>query len=864
MTYVLTDKGFTVNTETQADADRRYDEAIQGDTERLVLDIKAHPERDYRTKLFHVMQGVKFASPDLKTELEIILTPLAEKYYVSTPTIEPIEAGADTLSGKGDPESTITVTLPNRQIVKTEVDKDSNWKVQLPEDIVLKHNDVTLVKATGELGSVSKDVIVTAVDTQAPAQPVINRIEAGSAEINGTSEPESLVIITLPDNQKVESTTDKQGNWKVTLGTPLNHGQNVKAEAQDAAGNKSIMLSQIVEDTISPVKPVIQPIEAGTNHISGTSEPNSTVILSIPEGKTLEVLTDAHGNWEANLQQILNYNDEVKAVAKDVAGNTSSESGIIVKDTKSPAAPVIKAIEAGSTEISGASEPNSTVVITLPDNKVVEVQADAQGNWKATLPSVLHHNGEVSAIAKDLANNESSKATQIVKDTKAPTTPAINAIEAGSTEISGASEPNSTVIITIPGDKIVEVQADAQGNWKATSLSVLHHNDEVSAIAKDIANNESPKAIQIVKDTIAPAIPSIEPVKESDKKIVGLADPFTIIHVELSANSPILIEADASGKWEYYLNEKQKLEGNTLIKVFATDKAENKSAQNESLIEALKSTVVEVPVTEVEENLSEPTFEVTEEEIYEPLKLPEEENFEEETSEEFESTEMEQPEDPFATAENEEIENEELEADDEVNNSQTDTSLVSQNTDEIEEEFVSISPIILETGEEVDAEEENLNSEKNPLIENDDIYKENITCSDNENLDIEESKASITPVEEEQLKDEDDLIINKEDKEILLDKTITKEISANVFKAEEKTEAISQRKNKNSVQNLQKVKSKYIAKRSKSADKQDTAINKKLPTTGQDNKNILIGGLLVLLGTLFSNRRFKRNNKAER
>lgn len=432
ITYVLTDKGFTVNDETQADADRRYDEAIKGDIERLIADINAHPKRDYRTKLFHVMKGVKFASPDLKTELESILNPLAEKYFVTTPAINHIETGDDTLSGKGQPESTITITLPDNKIIKTEVNNDGNWSVKIPKDSFLKHNDVTLIKATGELGTVSNNVAAKVTDTQPPVPPTIKNIEAGSKEITGISEPDSKVSVILPDNQKVESITDKQGNWKVNFDTDLNYGQLVKAEAQDTAGNISVAVSQKVQDTIAPAKPVIQSIEAGTHRISGTSEPESTVIVSLPDGKTVQAQTNMQGIWNVTVQSELEHGNKVTAVAKDAANNLSEKAGQIVKDTKVPAVPVINHIEAGSTRVSGKSEPSSIIELILPNNKTIKVQSNTEGKWNAVLADKLNHNDIVKAVAIDLAGNYSDETLNVVKDTKTPDVPVINHVEAGS------------------------------------------------------------------------------------------------------------------------------------------------------------------------------------------------------------------------------------------------------------------------------------------------------------------------------------------------------------------------------------------------------------------------------------------------
>ncbi|WP_218117700.1 hypothetical protein, partial [Staphylococcus sp. HMSC65H10] len=82
---------------------------------------------------------------------------------------------------------------------------------------------------------------------------------------------------------------DDKGVWTTILETPLAHDAVIKAEASDVAGNKSPEAAQTVKDTVVPEAPVINTIEAGTKEVSGTSEPLSTVALTLPDGTTKDV-----------------------------------------------------------------------------------------------------------------------------------------------------------------------------------------------------------------------------------------------------------------------------------------------------------------------------------------------------------------------------------------------------------------------------------------------------------------------------------------------------------------------------------------------------------------------------------------------
>ncbi|MHD0383850.1 Ig-like domain-containing protein [Staphylococcus simulans] len=587
LTYTLTDKGFIVDGETQADANRRYDEEIRKDVTHVAEEIKNHPERDYRRELFNVFTGVEYADPAIKEELLQILNPLVAVYQVDTPTVDKVEAGATSISGKGEPESTITLTFANGKKAEVEVDKDGQWTTQLPEGTSLEHNDVTQVYATGKHGTVSEPISVKALDTVAPKAPVINAIEAGSQTVTGTSEPLSKVTLTLPNGTTKVVDADDKGVWKTTLETPLAHNEVIKAVASDAAENKSVEATQTIKDTVVPEAPVINTIEAETKVVDGTSEPLSTVTLTLPDGTTKDVKADDKGVWTTTLETPLAHDAVIKAVASDVAGNKSPEAAQTVKDTVVPEAPVINTIEAGTKEVSGTSEPLSTVALTLPDGTTKDVKADDKGVWTITLETPLVHDAVIKAVASDVAGNKSPEAAQTVKGTTAPAAPTIDKIEAGAKVVSGTSEPLSTVTLTLPDGKTTEVKADADGKWTTELVEPLTHDAVIKAVASDVANNKSAEATQTVKDTVVPAVPVINTIEAGTKEVSGTSEPLSTVTLTLPDGTTKDVKADDKGVWTTTLETP--LVHDAVIKAVTSDVANNKSSE---ATQTVKDTVV--------------------------------------------------------------------------------------------------------------------------------------------------------------------------------------------------------------------------------------------------------------------------------
>ncbi|WP_256337683.1 Ig-like domain-containing protein, partial [Staphylococcus sp. HMSC056D08] len=286
----------------------------------------------------------------------------------------------------------------------------------------------------------------------------------------------------------------------------------IKAVASDVANNKSAEAAQTVKDTTVPATPTIDAIEAGAKVVNGTSEPLSTVTLTLPDGKTTEVKADADGKWTTELAEPLTHNAVIKAVTSDVANNKSPEATQTVKDTVVPAVPTIDTIEAGDKVVSGTSEPLSTVTLTLPNGKTAEVKTDDKGVWTTTLETPLAHNEVIKAVTSDVANNKSPEATQTVKDTVAPKAPVVNEIKSTDQAIGGSAEPNSKVFVVLANGKILETKADAEGNWNVELLDgqSLIDNETVKVYAKDLAENQSDTVESEIVLVEVPAEPEVE------------------------------------------------------------------------------------------------------------------------------------------------------------------------------------------------------------------------------------------------------------------------------------------------------------------------------------------------------------------
>ncbi|MFJ1477641.1 Ig-like domain-containing protein, partial [Acinetobacter baumannii] len=372
----------------------------------------------------------------------------------------------------------------------------------------------------------STDGVTFSVDP-VTSDNVINASEAsGNVTITGVlknipADAANTAVTVVINGVTYNATVDKAaGTWTVSVpgsGLVADADKTIDAKVTftDAAGNSSsVNDTQIYTlDTTAPNAPVIDPVN-GTDPITGTAEPGSTVTVTYPDGSTTTVVAGPDGSWSVP-NPGLNDGDEVEAIATDPAGNPSLPGTAIV-DAVGPntdgvnfavdsvtADNVINASEAaGNVTITGVlknvpSDAAATAVTIVINGVTYTATVDsAAGTWTVSVPgSGLVADTDKTIDAKvtftDAAGNSSTvNDTQIYTlDTTAPDAPVIDPVN-GTDPITGTAEPGSTVTVTYPDGSTTTVVAGPDGSWSVPNPG-LNDGDEVEAIATDPAGNPS-------------------------------------------------------------------------------------------------------------------------------------------------------------------------------------------------------------------------------------------------------------------------------------------------------------------------------------------------------------------------------------
>ena len=458
-------------------------------------------------------------------------SPEATKHLdVTAPDAPVVEATPTQIYGTAEPGSTVDITVPgvSGTISFGPVPDDGAWSIPTPQGAV---NGTVSVTATDESGNTSEPGYAE-LDKVGPAvaMPVINHANATHvAGDAGSTTAGNVITVTFPDGQVKTTIAGTDGSWEIPTpakadGTKMDSGI-VSATSTDPTTHVVSPPRTHELDTDKPEPPRID-VANGTEISGGegAAEPGATVTVTWPDGSTTPVVVEPNGSYHVDTPADLPDGSVITVTVTDPAGNVSDPVERTV-DTAAPDAPIVET--ANATEVSGTAEPGSTVTVTFPDGTVTTATADsATGAYSVTTPAGMPDGGEVTVTATDEAGNV-SQPTRHPLDTGIPDVPTIDRADA--IEISGSSEPGSTVTITVPGvaSPITVGPVGDDGKWSVKTPSGAT-DGTVRVTATDPAGNVSGEATRDI-DVTAPEAPVVDP--SNGTEVTGSGDAGSVITI---------------------------------------------------------------------------------------------------------------------------------------------------------------------------------------------------------------------------------------------------------------------------------------------------------------------------------------------
>ncbi|MEQ4643227.1 Ig-like domain-containing protein [Providencia rettgeri] len=378
----------------------------------------------------------------------------------------------------------------------------------------------------------------------------------------GQTEANSIVTLQIAE-QKLVTTADAQGRWRITVEKPLTDEQHdYTVTAVDVAGNtKAVAETVTIKTTLPNATAQLKDIQGFiTNQnkptFMGTTDPYSTVNVVVGQ-KDYPTKADKNGEWSVQLNELADNVYTYRVIVTDLAGNKNEFSDILQIDTQLPStvATLTKGTDSGvqgdnmtnnkSPVLIGKTKPSVRVDIKF-EGKEYSVFSDKDGTWNWNLPPDLKDNQYTYTVSvTDKAGNKAESKGTFIIDTEMTLTGGLDLSSQSNIvssdvvtnllrpQISGKSDPNSKITGEFKGTKKT-VYCDEQGKWSLTFdvNAKIGKDNEYVITAKDAAGNE-----KILKQSFSytpppeggsgespPPTLSVELDKESDS---GNKDDFT-------------------------------------------------------------------------------------------------------------------------------------------------------------------------------------------------------------------------------------------------------------------------------------------------------------------------------------------------
>jgi hypothetical protein len=411
-------------------------------------------------------------------------------------------------------------------------------------DIISQKEGTELIVLAVKHGKVSQPTKIVVKDVKAPEILSVNEVNDRDIKVTGTTEPNAKIEVMANEIVIGTGMSDAAGSFIISI--PVQKaGTSIRVTATDLAGNKSQAAMITVKDKTPPVIVSVDPVTDNTQIIKGQTEPGATVNFYTDGVYKGQIKADGLGVFLFHIGY-LKANTKLDLYAADAAGNISKSIQVTVKDATPPAQPQVNTVTNKSKEISGKTEANATVTVTI-GGKAYSAKADGYGNYKITIP-VQNTGTSISVTAKDSAWNVSAvRTTTVVR--AAPNMPTVNTVNNKATAVTGKTEANAIVTVTI-GGKAYSAKADGYGNYKVT-IPVQNTGTSISVTAKDSAGNVSAvRTTTVVR--AAPNMPTVNTVRYYSTTVTGKTEKYAIVAVKIGTKI-YTAKANAYGDYKVYI-----------------------------------------------------------------------------------------------------------------------------------------------------------------------------------------------------------------------------------------------------------------------------------------------------------------------
>ncbi|EBM2824271.1 Ig-like domain repeat protein [Salmonella enterica] len=512
---------------------------------------------------------------------------------------EPMQSVTVILNGKS---STLTQGAGNKWLFTPDTPLvDGTYKIEIVAEDIAGNKISKEVSFT--IDTIVSDPSIDLLDADDTGESAVDNITSVTKPrfVIGNVPADIDTVVIRINGVSYPVTANGNNLWEFQVPVALNDGvYEAVVVFRDIAGNTSETKLPFTIDTTTSVSVRMEPASDTGNSNSdnltnkqnpkfeGTAEPNAKLVITIVDDKSgREVLKQtitvgADGNWSVTPNILPDGMYTINVVATDVAGNTAQTQERFTIDTVT-IDPTIRLSdpsiddqhEATSLrpEFKGFAEAFSTIMIQWDGKVVGSANANANGEWSWTPPSVLAPGSYVvSIVAKDKAGNESSQVDFPVVipviDVTPPTIKLSEESDSGALgdfttnnktpTLVGNTLPNAIVSIYVDGVKVGEATADTAGRYtfQLSEMKDGHYVVQVGIVNPRDNSELRSTAVDVTIDTeVAELVWNISGMHEGGyintvtPEIGGTSEPNSKITIFVNGVEKAIAYTTGAGHW---------------------------------------------------------------------------------------------------------------------------------------------------------------------------------------------------------------------------------------------------------------------------------------------------------------------------
>ncbi|EAY1755801.1 Ig-like domain repeat protein [Salmonella enterica] len=512
---------------------------------------------------------------------------------------EPLQSVTVILNGKS---STLTQGAGNKWLFTPDTPLvDGTYKIEIVAEDIAGNKISKEVSFT--IDTVVSDPRIDLLDADDTGESAVDNITSVTKPrfVIGNVPADIDTVVIRINGVSYPVTANGNNLWEFQVPVALNDGvYEAVVVFRDIAGNTSETKLPFTIDTTTSVSVRMEPAsDTGSSNsdnltnkqnpkFEGTAEPNAKLVITIVDDKSgREVLkhtitVGADGNWSVTPNILPDGMYTINVVATDVAGNTAQTQERFTIDTVT-IDPTIRLsdpsiddqYEATSLrpEFKGLAEAFSTIMIQWDGKVVGSANANANGEWSWTPPSVLAPGSYVvSIVAKDKAGNESSQVDFPVVipviDVTPPTIKLSEESDSGALgdfttnnktpTLVGNTLPNAIVSIYVDGVKVGEATADTAGRYtfQLSEMKDGHYVVQVGIVNPRDNSELRSTAVDVTIDTeVAELVWNISGMHEGGyintvtPEIGGTSEPNSKITIFVNGVEKAIAYTTGTGHW---------------------------------------------------------------------------------------------------------------------------------------------------------------------------------------------------------------------------------------------------------------------------------------------------------------------------